>query len=172
MLTRGPVVPSHANIKIDNFSSRLVLIFSYDDRKQERKKCFCLFFPPAVLLHHPHHIYCWSGSWSRGLGLLFICKSPPLYPFPFIHCLITSPPFYDPSFSSSSLPSLCLLIRLVPLGHPVSPAQPIAPLCGFYLHVKFSIIGAAIIELRALCPPHYIRLLNDSGIAPSSARRR
>ncbi len=100
--------------------------------------------------------------------------SSPLHPFLvlFIHCLIT-PPHTIPL----SLPPLLLFtpfpLSLISSGPSQSfsvTLSPPRPTLWILSPCKFSIIATAIIELLALCPPHYIWLLNDSGIAQGRVR--
>lgn len=88
----------------------------------------------------------------------FVSSSTSPLPFSF-----HSPPHHTgiPSCSPSTPFPLSLNASL----RSPSPSHLLVPLLWILSPCKFSIITAAIIELPALCPPHYIRLLNDSGIA-------
>ncbi len=101
----------------------------------------------------------------------FVSSPLHLFLLLFIHCLIT-PPFFSHPSSTPPFHSLffCLLMPLVPPCLPLSHLSPPRPTLWILSPCKFSIIAAAIIELLALCPPHYIRLLNDSGIALGRVR--
>lgn len=72
----------------------------------------------------------------------------------------TSPPPLSSPPSPTALHSIFFCLLMLPVT--LSPSRPT-----FWIlsPCKFSITAAAIIELRALCSPHYIRLLNDSGTA-------
>lgn len=79
---------------------------------------------------------------------------PSLLPSPFLF-------LYSLSFVSWLVSSLSVSLR-----HPLTSSSTLCILSP----CKFSITAVAIIELLALCPPHYIRLLNDSGRARGRAR--
>lgn len=92
----------------------------------------------------------------------------------------TSPlPLYFPTSGPHDIPAplplpqlllfttffLCLSILPAALRCSLSPPSPPRPTLWIFLSpCKFSVLAAAIIELLALCPPHYIQLLNDCGI--------